>query len=447
MTSIDADATRSGPSPGAPAEAVAAFVASAHARDVADWLGALTGAEVSHHLSALPLARRADVFEYLPPDVQVDRARIMDADELIGILVEMDSDDRVDLFKRLTGTEQQGLLEALPGKERSDLERLAAHEEGTAGAIMTSDFATLEPAMTARDAIAALRRAAPDAETIYRSYVLDGRGRLVGSIRLHDLVLSTEDALVGDLMEAAPVIVAPEVDQETVAKAIARYDTLAIAVVDADGRVVGIVTHDDAADALQAATTEDFQKVSTVRPIDRSLRDAGIWLLYRKRIAWLTLRVFGNLFSGAGISHFEEMILAYVSLIFFLPLLIDSSGNAGSQSATLMVRALATGDVKLADWRSLILRELLVATAPGVTMALVVAPVGAFRAGPEIALVVALTMFVLVIAGSLVGMSLPFLLSRLRLDPATASGPLVTSTSDALGVLIYFSIATTVLAA
>jgi len=175
------------------------------------------------------------------------------------------------------------------------------------------------------------------------------------------------------------------------------------------------------------------------------MREASIRLLYSKRIVWLALLVFGNLFSGAGIAYFEETILAYVSLVFFLPLLIDSSGNAGAQSATLMVRALATGDVVLKDWRDLIARELFIAAALGATMALVVYPLGIWRGGADVALVVGMTMFLVVIIGSLVGMSLPFLLSRMNLDPATASGPLVTTISDATGVLIYFSIATMVL--
>lgn len=226
---------------------------------------------------------------------------------------------------------------------------------------------------------------------------------------------------------------------------IARYDLLALPVVDADGVLLGIVTHDDAADAMQAEMTEDFQKISTVLPFSQNMRQASIRLLYSKRIVWLALLVFGNLFSGAGIAYFEETILAYVSLVFFLPLLIDSSGNAGAQSATLMVRALATGDVVLKDWRDLIGRELFIAAALGATMALVVFPLGIWRGGSDVALVVGMTMFLVVIIGSLVGMSLPFLLSRLKLDPATASGPLVTTISDALGVLIYFSIATTML--
>ncbi|HNP64133.1 MAG TPA: magnesium transporter [Woeseiaceae bacterium] len=417
----------------------------AHAVDLAAWLEQLPQSSAIEYLVALPLAQRADTFGYLPLHVQVEIARNMSRDELAQIITEMDADDRADLFNSLTAAEQQRLMRSLAQEEREDILRLSAHAEGTVGAIMTTDYATLSATMNAQDAIAALRRSAPEKETIYRSYVLDAQRRLMGSVRLHELILAADTTLVEDIMDSTPISVSVNADQEEAARMIAHYNFLAVPVVDSEARMVGIVTHDDAADAMQAETTEDFQKISTVLPFKQSLREVGIGVLYSRRVIWLSLLIFGNLFSGAGIAYFEETIVAYVSLVFFLPLLIDSSGNAGSQSATLMVRALATGDVQLKHWRDLILRELLIAAALGATMALLVLPIGVLRGGPSIALVVGLTMFFLVIVGSLVGMSLPFLLSRLRLDPAMASGPLVTSISDAVGVLVYFSIATLVL--
>ncbi|HPF25530.1 MAG TPA: magnesium transporter [Steroidobacteraceae bacterium] len=430
------EASNSAPgNPGAPANVV----------DLADWLEQLPHNGALEHLATLPVARRAETFGYLPLSVQVELAHRMARQDLAEIVTEMDADDRADLFNCLTEEEQQRLMHDLAQEECEDIRRLSAHAEGTVGAIMTTDYATLTTKMNARDAIAALRRCAPGKETIYRSYVLDEDRRLIGSVPLHELTLAADDELVGDIMDSTPISVSVNADQEDAARTIAHYKFLAMPVVDIQGKLVGIVTHDDAADAMQAETTEDFQKISTVLPFTQSLREVGIRVLYSKRIIWLSLLIFGNLFSGAGIAYFEETILAYVSLVFFLPLLIDSSGNAGSQSATLMVRALATGDVALKHWRGLILRELVVAVGLGATMALLVFPIGALRGGSAIAMVVGLTMFVLVIVGSLVGMSLPFLLSRLRLDPATASGPLVTSISDAVGVLVYFSIATLVL--
>lgn len=184
---------------------------------------------------------------------------------------------------------------------------------------------------------------------------------------------------------------------------------------------------------------------NNTKQIIHNLKTASIGLLYRKRVVWLVILVFGNIFSGASIAFFEDTIASYVSLVFFLPLLIDSGGNAGSQSATLMVRGLATGEVKIKDWLSMFSRELLVAGLLGASMAAAVSLLGFWRGGPEIALVVALTMQIVVIIGSLIGMSLPFLLSKLKMDPAAASAPLITSIADIIGVLVYFSIATLVL--
>ncbi len=428
-----------------PDDVAAAFMDTAHVVDVAGWLEQCPQPEAARLLAALHLARRAKVFANMTLAAQSALAQIVPQADLAAIVTQMDADDRADLFNHLPPEQQQSLMRGLAVADRNDISRLASYGEGTAGAIMTSDFATLGAQMTAQEAIAALRQAAPETETIYRSYVLDENDRLIGSVRLHELILADEDTQIGEFMDRAPISITLDTDQEDAARMIARYDLLALPVVDADGRLMGIVTHDDAADAMQAETTEDFQKISTVLPFTQNMREAGIAVLYSKRIVWLALLIFGNLFSGAGIAYFEETILAYVSLVFFLPLLIDSSGNAGSQSATLMVRALATGDVELKDWRDLILREFAVAAALGATMAVVVLPLGAMRAGPDVALVVGLTMFLVVIVGSLVGMSLPFLLSRLRLDPATASGPLVTTIADGVGVLVYFSIATLVL--
>ncbi|MDO5757966.1 MAG: magnesium transporter [Rhodobacterales bacterium] len=427
------------------AEATLRFIKTARPVDLASWLSRLSVDAAAEHLVEIGPKRRAQAFARLPSDHQASLGAMLPDHVLARIVADMNADDRVDFFNQLTPGAQERLSRHLRPEVRAAIHRLSSYPEECAGAIMTSDYAVLSAGMTAAEAIAALRAQAPGAETIYRSYIVDADHRLTGSVRLHALILAADDTPVEDLVEAAPVSVTPETDQEDVGKMIARYDLLAIPVVGTDGRLMGIVTHDDAVDVMQAEATEDFQKMSHVLPFKQTMRDAGIGILYSKRILWLTLLVFGNLFSGAGIAYFEDVILAYVSLVFFLPLLIDSSGNAGSQSATLMVRALATGDVELKDWSHMILRELAVAAALGATMALVVFPLGAWRGGADVALTIGLTMFVVVLIGSLVGMSLPFLLSCLRLDPATASGPLVTTISDATGVLIYFSIATAVL--
>jgi magnesium transporter len=231
------------------------------------------------------------------------------------------------------------------------------------------------------------------------------------------------------------------VDREEAVALIRRYDQFVLPVVDSGGVMLGIITVDDVFDVAEEEATEDFHRVGSVGPVRTSLRDAPIFLLYRARIGWLMVLVFMNIFSGAGIAAFEETLSTFFALAFFLPLLIGSGGNAGSQSATLMVRALATGDVRMRDWLRLLGKELSVAALLGGSMALAVSLISIFRA-PEIAVVVAITMVAIVLVGSLIGMSLPFLLTRFGRDPATASAPLVTSLADISGVLIYFSVAT-----
>lgn len=427
------------------AEAMRALIDDEHPADIGAALEEFEAHRVWAMLDLLPLQKQAGIFGYFDRDFQVDLAHTAPRAKLARIVTEMHADERADLFKELSDDQQDALLPALAQAEREDIRRLAAYEEGTAGSIMTSEYALLNENLSATQAIEKLRHEAPDKETIYRAYVTSPERRLVGVVRLQDLILAAPKTLVRDLMEEAPVSVAVDEDQEEVARKISRYDVLALPVVDSENRIVGIVTHDDAMDVIQEEATEDFHKVGTVGKLDSSVRGASISLLYRKRIGWLVLLVFGNLLSGAGIHYYEDTIAAVVALVFFLPLLIGSSGNAGSQAATLMVRALATGDVILKDWGRMLGREILIALLLGLTMALAVSAIGWYRGGSGVAVAVSLTMVLVVVVGSLIGMSLPFVLSRFNLDPATASAPLVATLADASGVFIYFAVATSIL--
>ncbi len=418
---------------------------SEHPADAAAVLAELTPGEVWEFLRLLDVERQAVIFGYLPGELQLALSRIIPRPEMAAIVTDMESDERADLFNRMEVADQQILLRALARVEREDIRRLAGYAESTAGSIMTTDYAVLTPDLTVDSAIDRLRRVAPEIETINRAWVVDRDRRLIGSVRLQQLILAAPTARVSDIMEERTHAVRVDDDQEDAAQQLAKYDMLALPVVDDGNRLVGIITHDDAMDVLTQEATEDFHKVGTVGTMPVNVRDATISLLYRKRITWLVLLVFANIFSGAGIAYFEDTIAAHMALLFFLPLLIASAGNAGAQASTLMVRALATGDVVMKDWGHMLGRETLVAAALGVTMAFAVSGIGLVRGGPDIAAVVALTMVAVVLTGSLVGMSLPFLFSRLDMDPATASGPLVTSIADIAGVLIYFSIATALL--
>ncbi|MBK5927250.1 magnesium transporter [Rhodobaculum claviforme] len=426
-------------------QSVADFLVSQEIADVAAWLEELDTAPAMQAMRLLPLHDQAEVIGYLRPASQMIVAAQMGRRELARVMSAMSHDERADLFKQLDADAQEALLPSLSQAEREDLRRLAAFEEGTVGAVMTSDYATLRPEMTTSEALEALRAQAVDAETIYTAYIVDAGRALIGVLSLRDLLIARPRQKVVEIMDGEPIYVRAEAEQEEAARLIARYDLIALPVCDADDRLVGIVTADDAMDVAEEEVTEDIYKGSTLGPIETSVKDATIVMLYKARIYWLVLLVFGNIFSGAGIAAFEETIAAHLALLFFLPLLIASGGNAGTQSATLMVRALATGDVRPMDFGRLLGREVLIALALGLTMAAAVAVIGVWRGGPEIAVVVSLAMVVIVLMGALIGMSLPFIFARLDRDPAAASGPLVTSLADVLGVVMYFSIARVVL--
>ncbi|MGY6706284.1 magnesium transporter [Roseinatronobacter sp.] len=392
-------------------------------------------------LSLLPLHDQAELIGYLRPSSQVSVATRIRKSDFVALMTAMSHDERADLFKQLDEEAQEAILPALSKAEREDLRRLASYEEWTVGSVMTSDYAVVTPDMTSSQAIEALRTQAIDAETIYYAYIIGAARELLGVVSLRDILTARPRQRVSEIMDTEPIFIRADEEQEEAARLIARYDLLALPVLDENDRLVGIVTADDAMDVSEEEVTEDFHKGSIVQPLDMSVAEATIAALYRARIFWLVLLVFGNIFSGAGIAYFEDTIAAHLSLLFFLPLLIASGGNAGTQSATLMVRALATGDVRPTDFGRLLARETLIALGLGVTMAIAVSVIGVWRGGPEIALVVASAMVTIVLMGALIGMCLPFIFAKIDRDPAAASGPLVTSIADVLGVLIYFTIA------
>jgi len=420
---------------------IVAALTTEHPADLAAALQQIEPQQAWQVLKDATRTRQADIFGYFSVASQAGFATIMPREDLAAIFMAMNADDRADLYKKLSDAQRDALMPALAQAEREDIRQLAAYAEGTAGAIMTSDYASLAPHLTAPQAIEVLRREAPDKETIYRAYVVDADRKLIGAVRLQNLITAPAGVKVADIMERNTYAIRVDDDEEEAARKIAHYDVIALPVIDAQDRLVGIITHDDALDVMEAEATEDFQRIGTVTNLDSSVASATVPMLYRARIGWLMLLVFGNIFSGAGIAHFEDTIAAHLALMFFLPILIASGGNAGSQSATLMVRALATGDIRLSDWGRVLGRELVVAILLGLSMSAAIAVIGVVRGGAAIALVIALSMTLIVIVGSMIGMMLPFILSRFKLDPATASTPLVTSIADATGVLIYFSIA------
>lgn len=345
-----------------------------------------------------------------------------------------------DGIRSLEETERALVLGSLPGETRMMVASLLRWEADTAGGNMTPSFLMLSAHTRSDEALNQLSTLARDVEASSYIYLVDVEGMLTGVVSFRGIVTAEKETPLSDISTAVLQTVTPETDREIAAQIIQENDLMALPVVQ-NGRLLGVITADRAAEIMDTETTEDFHRMSSAGSLTESIKSASVWMLYRSRVAWLVILVFGNIFSGAGIAYYEELIESVVALVFFLPLLIDSGGNAGSQSATLMVRAIATGDVVLKDWFKVLGKEIMVAALLGLTMAAAVSVLGAVRGGPEIALVVAVTMVVVVIIGSVIGMSLPFLLSKIGLDPANASAPLITSICDGTGVLMYFFIA------
>lgn len=419
----------------------------------------LTAAEAAARLMELPRPRRAlvfrlmekdravEVFENLDPDEQQDLLEGLHDHEVLHILEAMSADDRARLFDEMPAGVTARLLETLTPGRREATALLLGYAPDTAGRIMIPEYISLRADLTVREALEKIRRVGLQRETINTLYVTDAGRRLIGVISLQELVLADPEARVETVAEPDVVSVHTDTDQEEVARLVELHDVLAIPVVDAEDRLVGIVTWDDALDVLDDEATEDFHRISGVAPVEIDYPRATIPLLWRKRIGWLLVLLLADFLSSSVIAFFEEAIEAVVALAFFIPMLIDSGGNTGTQSAALIIRGLATGQVRLTDWLRVLGKELGVGALLGGTLGLIVYLRGFFwRGGPEVGLVVGLTMVVLVLWANILGALLPLLLTRLRLDPAVVSSPFITTAADVTGLVVYFSIAKWVLA-
>ncbi len=276
-------------------------------------------------------------------------------------------------------------------------------------------------------------------------YVTDHSWRLLDSLELRRFILADPGITVKDIMDYRFTAISPFADREEAVRLIQMYDLVAIPVIDSAGVLLGIVTVDDILDIAEEEVTEDFQKTAAVGPLKTSYAYASFWTLYSKRILWLMILILVNLVSSSIIANFEATLASTIALAFFIPLLIDSGGNAGAQSATLMVRAIATGDVKMTRWMATFLKEILVGISLGITMGLASSLLGLFRGGLEIGLVVGISMTAIVLVANLIGAMVPFVLTWFKLDPAVASSPLITTIVDAVGLLIYFTIANAII--
>lgn len=427
-------------------QALRATLASMASADIAEYID-----ENFEVYSAMALMEKmtaeqqAAVFGYLRPNNQQELARHMEVGMLAKLFRDMSSDERADVYAMLNVKLQDALMRRMAKTERDDLLLLASYEEGSVGSVMTSGYASIPLGVSVETALYRLRQTAPEKETIYQTYVVDTEHKLHGVVSLRDLITASPDDIIDDIMVREVFTLTPDMPQSEAARIISRYDLIAIPVIDKDRLLVGMVTFDDAMDVVEEEDTDSMHRSATVGKIEGGFKDASPFTIYRSRVYWLVLLVFANIFSGAGIAHFEDTIQSYGALLFFLPLLIASGGNTGAQAATLIVRGIATGEVVIGDWFRMFLKEFVVSIGLGLTMAMAIILIGSLRVGFDIIQVVALSMICIVLVGSLIGVLLPFALNKFGWDPATASSPLVTTIADTSGVLIYFGIATAML--
>jgi magnesium transporter len=389
------------------------------------------------------------VFGFFSRARQMELIATIDKPHLSALLEVMAPDDRVDLLKRMDSAQVELLLPLVAQVERDDIRRLLSYPENSAGALMTTEYASLRENVTARDALAQLRMQAPDRETIYYIYVIDDARHLRGFVSLRTLILARPDTLVADLMNADVISVRVDEDQESVANKIARYDFIAMPVVDDEGRLVGIITHDDVLDVVQQEATEDVHRMGGVIPLTERYLDANFVTMWRKRATWLSLLFVAEFFTFNALENFENEIKRIAALALFVPLCISTGGNSGSQAATLITRAMALRQIVPSDWWRVIRHELLMGLVLGLTLGAIGFVRVSLFPGSHVgvnrwmlAFVIAQAVASICLWGTLVGATLPLVFSRLGFDPGYASSPFVATFVDVTGIVIYFSIAT-----
>jgi magnesium transporter len=430
------------------AGSAAAALEGLHPSLVATLLGGLTAAEAVRALSLLPVRRRAQVFGYLEPPEQLRLAAVMPRDALGALFAAMDPDERADLYKRLPEPVREAIMPGLAAAEREDIRKLAAYPETQVGAVMTSAYAALRAEQTAAEAIETLRREAPDRETIYDAYVTDEARALLGVVSLRDLLLAPPEAPLSRFMRRDVVKVAADAPRAEAVRLIREYDLLALPVVNGGGKLVGIVTADDAMDVAEREELRRIQAFGGAAALggpDLDLLNSPLKRLFSARFLWLAILTVFGLATSHVVAGQQELLERAIILAAFIAPIVDMGGNTGSQTATMVIRAMALGQVRLrfGDLWLVLKRDLPVALALGVAVALLEA-VLAFTSKPigwEVVAVVGLSMLACTVIGSLVGIALPFAARALRQDPATLSAPVITSIMDMLGVLIYFGIA------
>jgi magnesium transporter len=432
-------------------DAVARFDPS----DVADILTRVPDEDDAAIFRLLPREQAGQVFAYLPRDQQESLLRSLTNDQMRAVLAAMTPDDQARLLEELPAEVTRRILEALSPNELKAARDLLGYPPESVGRYMTPRYVALRPNMTAAEALAYIRRASRDQETLSVLYVVDDAGMLMKELRLGTLVLADPQARVTGIPDRTLVSIPVTTDREEAVRAFEKYDRLALPVVDRDGHMLGIITADDILDVAEREATEDIQKIGGMEALDGPYLEVGLVQMLKKRGGWLSVLFLGEMFTATAMGYFEGEIEKAVVLAMFIPLIISSGGNSGSQAATLIVRSLALTEVKLADWWRVLTRELRSGLALGTWLGVIGfirvyawQHAGLFDYGPHylrVGLTVWLSLIGVVLFGSLTGSMLPFLLRRLGFDPATSSAPFVATLVDVTGIVIYFSVAALIL--
>jgi magnesium transporter len=415
--------------------------------DIADFIERLAGEDIVIAFRALHKDTAAEVFSYLSYDMQEQIVKSITDQEIANIINELFVDDAADFLEEMPAGVVKRVLKNASPDTRALINQFLQYPPDSAGSIMTAEFVGLKKTMTVRDAFARIRRDAVDRETIYTCYVMDENRHLEGITTVRELFMAPEDTLIGDIMDTKIISATTTDDQEHVARLFAKYDLLSLPVVDQENRLVGIVTVDDVVQVITQEATEDFQLMAATSPTERPYLRTSVWELARHRIIWLAVLMLSATVTGVVLQRYEEAFLAIPLLVSFIPMLTDTGGNAGSQSATLIIRGMAVDEIRPNDFFKVLWKEFRISLVVGASLgALNFVRIYLIHPGePILSLTVSVSLMAVVVVAKTVGGILPMLAKVLKADPAIMASPVITTIVDAVGLLVYFKIVEAIL--
>ena len=417
------------------------------AADIAALFDALDDSKLPLLFRLLPKELAAETFVEMDEETQELLIHGFSDTELKEVVDELYVDDMVDIVEEMPANVVKRILRSADSETRKAINEILKYPDDSAGSIMTTEYVTLRPNMTVEDAIKRIRRTGLDKETIYTRYVISDNRKLVGLLSMKTLLLSDDDDVVKDIMETNVISVKTLDDQEEVANYFKKYDFLAMPVVDNEYRLVGIVTVDDAIGVMEDEVTEDMEMMAAITPTDKPYLKTGVFETWYKRIPWLLLLMISATFTGMIITGFEEALASQVILTAFIPMLMDTGGNSGSQASVTVIRGISLDEIQFKDIFRVVWKEARVALLCGATLALAnfVKLMVFDRVSMEIAMVVCMTLVITVLCAKIIGCVLPMLAKKIGFDPAVMASPFITTAVDAISLMVYFNIASVVL--